>query len=74
MRTAQEENVPCIDLGEAFSSVCARLGARRAKAFYQPDGVHLTQAGAERAAEVFVHLLRGCADKRLSVLCAVFGV
>ena len=73
LRTAREEDIPCIDLGEAFSAACARLGTRRAKAFYQPDGVHLTQAGAERAAEAFVRLLCESADKRLSVLRTVFG-
>lgn len=70
---AREENVPCIDLWAAFSAICRQLSPRQAAAFYQPDGVHLTRAGAERAAEAFVRLLRGCTDERLSYLRTVFG-
>jgi len=73
LKFAQEETIPCIDLGAAFSTACERMGPRRAAALYQPDGVHLTRAGAERAAETFVHLLCANEDKRLTLLRTVFG-
>lgn len=72
MKVAREENIPCIDLWTAFSVACVQMG-RRSAALYQPDGAHLTQAGAERAASAFVELLKHSGDERLSFLRTAFG-
>lgn len=69
---AGERQIPCLDLFGALRASLQRLGPRRSGAFYQPDGVHLTQAGAEHAAAVFARLLRENTDPRLELLRAVF--
>ncbi len=70
---AAAEGLPCLDLGAAMAAVCAQMGPRRSAALYQPDGVHLTRAGAQTAAAVFARLLRGSRDARLRYLRTVFG-
>ena len=72
LEVSRVENIPCIDVGAAFSAACSQLG-RRGAALYQPDGVHLTQAGAKRAAAAFVELLKRNGDERLTFLRTVFG-
>lgn len=66
---AQTADIPCLPLGKALLSACGKTGA----ALFQPDGVHLTAAGARRTAEAFAHLLRQNADPRLACLRAVFS-
>lgn len=70
---ASKEDLPCMDLGAAVASICTKLGPRRSTELYRPNGIHLSPAGAARAAEAFVQLLRKSDDKRLSVLRTVFG-
>ena len=70
---AKQAGLPCLDLGAAMAAACARLGARRSAAFYQPDGAHLTRRGAEFAAAEFAQLLRQSTDPRLAYLRTVFG-
>lgn len=72
LELARKEDIPCIDLWEAFSRLCSKLGPRRSAALYQPDGIHLTRAGAERAAETFTRLLKDSGDDRLLFLREVF--
>ena len=70
---AAAEDIPCLDMGGAMLAACRSLGDRRAAALYQPDGAHLTAAGARRAAGAFVQLLRESGDSRLDVLKTVFN-
>ena len=70
---ARKNDIPCFDLGAAMTAACAKLGPRRSALLYQPDGVHLTAAGAEKAANLFARLLRESADPRLALLRTVFG-
>ncbi len=71
MELAGKENIPCVDLWKAFSAACDKMG-RHASRLYQPDGVHLTRAGARRAAELFARLLQDDKYEGLSLLQTVF--
>ena len=70
---AARENIPCLDLNGVLAASLEKLGPRRSGAFYQPDGVHLTESGAVHAASAAAELLRGSGDARLSLLRTVFG-
>ncbi len=66
---AQKENVPCFELGAAVLAACEKRG----DAFFMPDGVHLTAAGAAGVAGAFARLLRESGEPRLAYLRTVFG-
>ena len=70
---AAELNVPILDMRKYSRLSLEKLGARRSAEFFQPDGVHLTLAGAEHMANIAVHLIKNCGDERLSFLKSVFG-
>ena len=70
---AAELNVPILDMRKYSRLSLEKLGSRRSAEFFQPDGVHLTQAGAEHMANIAVYLIKNSGDKRLSFLKSVFG-
>lgn len=70
---ADREDIPCLDLTARMEASFCRMGDRRSAQLYQPDGVHLTAAGAKHTAGIVAQLLRESADERLSLLQSVFN-
>lgn len=69
---ACREDIPCLDLMAKMEVSLSCLGNRHSILLYQPDGVHLTVAGAKHAAHIIAQMLRECVDERLSLLRSVF--
>ena len=70
---AEKLDVPVLDMRKASRLSLEKLGSRRTAEFFQPDGVHLTAAGAAHMDNIFVNLLKACQDTRLDLLRAAFG-
>lgn len=69
---AGHEDIPCLDLAAKMEVSLSCLGNSGSELLYQPDGVHLTVAGAKHAAHIVAQMLRESADERLSLLRSVF--
>ena len=73
LKTAERLDVPVLDMRKASRLSLEKLGARRTSEFFEPDGVHLTPAGAAHVDAIFVNLLKANRDPRLELLRAAFG-
>lgn len=69
---ARRSGTPCLDLGGALVQACNAVGALKSAAWFQPDGVHLTAAGAARVAQAFAALLRAEKPELPGWLTALF--